>query len=31
MPLGAVLLLASGLLCVWVTMAFNLYGFGLVY
>ena len=31
MRLGAVLLLASGLLCVWVTMAFNLYGFGLVY
>jgi CubicO group peptidase (beta-lactamase class C family) len=31
MQLGALLLLASGLLCVWVTLAYHLYGFGLVY
>ena len=31
MQLGAALLLASGLLCAWVTLAFHLYGFGLVY
>ncbi|OYZ14000.1 MAG: serine hydrolase [Sphingomonadales bacterium 28-64-96] len=31
MQLGALLLLVSGLLCVWVTLAYHLYGFGLVY
>jgi hypothetical protein len=31
MQLGALLLLVSGLLCAWVTLAYHLYGFGLVY
>lgn len=31
MRLGALLLLASGLVCAWLTFAFNLYGFSLVY
>ncbi|HZG31790.1 MAG TPA: serine hydrolase domain-containing protein [Sphingopyxis sp.] len=31
MTLGAVLLLLAALVLVWVTIAFNLYGFGLVY
>lgn len=31
MKLGALLLVASGLICLWVVLAFNLYGFGLVY
>lgn len=31
MRVGALLLLASGLVCAWLTFAFNLYGFSLVY
>ncbi|NIJ37130.1 CubicO group peptidase (beta-lactamase class C family) [Sphingopyxis panaciterrae] len=31
MKLGAVLLMLAGLLLVWVTLAFHLYGFGMVY
>jgi hypothetical protein len=31
MKLGAVLLLLSALVLVWVTLHFHLYGFGMVY
>ena len=31
MKLGAVLLLLSGLVLVWLTLHFHLYGFGMVY
>jgi hypothetical protein len=31
MKLGAVLLVLAGLVLVWVTLAFHLYGFGMVY
>jgi hypothetical protein len=31
MMLGAVLLLLAALVLVWVTVRFNLYGFGMVY